>query len=220
MQNKSVLRQPWRQAPAPDDAAQDEQAAGSHPSQEHTADDGGSNGAKPAPRFSLDIARFAEIALVSHGSASSDRRSTEVAGQGVINGGDSSAARHPRKGAQRGGVNPWIEQIEKDLHRTFPGHPIMDGGGRSALRRLLAAYAQRNPSVGYCQACARCVLRLPCTTPMRTSLCPCPVGLRSGASTPVHRAFAGWCGHACLGEMCWWRAEGSGIWVGHAGGRA
>ena len=48
----------------------------------------------------------------------------------------------------------WNLQIEKDLHRTFPGHPVMDGTGRSALRRILAAYARRNPSVGYCQVCA------------------------------------------------------------------
>ena len=46
-------------------------------------------------------------------------------------------------------------QIEKDLHRTFPGHPVMDTSGRNALRRLLAAYARRNPSVGYCQVCCR-----------------------------------------------------------------
>ena len=46
-------------------------------------------------------------------------------------------------------------QIEKDLHRTFPGHPVMDASGRNALRRLLAAYARRNPSVGYCQVCSR-----------------------------------------------------------------
>lgn len=45
----------------------------------------------------------------------------------------------------------WNLQIEKDLHRTFPGHPVMDGTGRSALRRILAAYARRNPDVGYCQ---------------------------------------------------------------------
>ncbi|KAK9810304.1 hypothetical protein WJX72_008307 [[Myrmecia] bisecta] len=41
--------------------------------------------------------------------------------------------------------------IEKDLHRTFPGHPVMDGSGRNALRRILAAYSRRNASVGYCQ---------------------------------------------------------------------
>ncbi|KAG4911343.1 hypothetical protein JHK87_057459 [Glycine soja] len=42
-------------------------------------------------------------------------------------------------------------QIEKDLPRTFPGHPALDEDGRNALRRLLTAYARHNPSVGYCQ---------------------------------------------------------------------
>lgn len=46
----------------------------------------------------------------------------------------------------------WKGQIEKDLPRTFPGHPALDGDGRNALRRLLTAYARHNPSVGYCQA--------------------------------------------------------------------
>ncbi|KAI7741849.1 hypothetical protein M8C21_011265 [Ambrosia artemisiifolia] len=46
----------------------------------------------------------------------------------------------------------WRGQIEKDLPRTFPGHPALDGDGRNALRRLLTAYARHNPSVGYCQA--------------------------------------------------------------------
>ncbi|KAK9050051.1 hypothetical protein SSX86_030980, partial [Deinandra increscens subsp. villosa] len=45
----------------------------------------------------------------------------------------------------------WKLQIEKDLPRTFPGHPALDEGGRNALRRLLTAYARHNPSVGYCQ---------------------------------------------------------------------
>ncbi|EMS65265.1 TBC1 domain family member 8B [Triticum urartu] len=43
-------------------------------------------------------------------------------------------------------------QIEKDLPRTFPGHPALDDVGRNALRRLLLAYARHNPTVGYCQA--------------------------------------------------------------------
>ncbi|KAJ6900532.1 TBC1 domain family member 8B-like isoform X1 [Populus alba x Populus x berolinensis] len=46
----------------------------------------------------------------------------------------------------------WKSQIEKDLPRTFPGHPALDNDGRNALRRLLTAYARHNPSVGYCQA--------------------------------------------------------------------
>ncbi|MFS7949985.1 putative Rab-GTPase-TBC domain-containing protein [Helianthus anomalus] len=46
----------------------------------------------------------------------------------------------------------WKGQIEKDLPRTFPGHPALDGDGRNALRRLLTAYARHNPLVGYCQA--------------------------------------------------------------------
>ncbi|KZV37367.1 ecotropic viral integration site 5 protein [Dorcoceras hygrometricum] len=54
---------------------------------------------------------------------------------------------------QCGGVpEKWKGQIEKDLPRTFPGHPALDEDGRNALRRLLTAYARHNPSVGYCQA--------------------------------------------------------------------
>ncbi|XP_023637817.1 TBC1 domain family member 8B [Capsella rubella] len=49
-------------------------------------------------------------------------------------------------------VEKWKGQIEKDLPRTFPGHPALDDDGRNALRRLLTAYARHNPSVGYCQA--------------------------------------------------------------------
>ncbi|CAN4106945.1 unnamed protein product [Withania somnifera] len=46
----------------------------------------------------------------------------------------------------------WRGQIEKDIPRTFPGHPALDEDGRNALRRLLTAYARHNPCVGYCQA--------------------------------------------------------------------
>ncbi|KAH1227603.1 TBC1 domain family member 8B [Glycine max] len=46
----------------------------------------------------------------------------------------------------------WKKQIEKDLPRTFPGHPALDENGRNSLRRLLLAYARHNPEVGYCQA--------------------------------------------------------------------
>ncbi|KAF5737124.1 TBC1 domain family member 8B-like isoform X2 [Tripterygium wilfordii] len=44
------------------------------------------------------------------------------------------------------------KQIEKDIPRTFPGHPALDEDGRDSLRRLLIAYALHNPAVGYCQA--------------------------------------------------------------------
>ncbi|KAL3623011.1 hypothetical protein CASFOL_031827 [Castilleja foliolosa] len=46
----------------------------------------------------------------------------------------------------------WKKQIEKDLPRTFPGHPALNDNGRNSLRRVLWAYARHNPSVGYCQA--------------------------------------------------------------------
>ncbi|KAE8717288.1 Run and tbc1 domain containing 3 [Hibiscus syriacus] len=48
-----------------------------------------------------------------------------------------------------GVFSKWRKQIEKDLMRTFPGHPTLN---RDSLRRLLLAYARHNPSVGYCQA--------------------------------------------------------------------
>ena len=45
----------------------------------------------------------------------------------------------------------WIIQIKKDLPRTFPDHPALDGRGRSALGRVLAAYVGYNDEDGYCQ---------------------------------------------------------------------
>lgn len=95
--------------------------------------------------FSLDIAKFVQIALEDKARSSADGAAAK-AGSAQLSG-----KAEKRHAAWQHTNTDWNMQIEKDLHRTFPGHPVMDSSGRNALRRMLAAYARRNPSVGYCQ---------------------------------------------------------------------
>ena len=47
-----------------------------------------------------------------------------------------------------------LEDIERDIPRTFPRHELFavkEGAGQTALRRLLRCYAEYDPEVGYCQ---------------------------------------------------------------------
>ncbi|KAI3447633.1 hypothetical protein Pfo_004298 [Paulownia fortunei] len=64
----------------------------------------------------------------------------------------SSGDNRTQNKGKRDDLQKWKKQIEKDLPRTFPGHPALNDNGRNSLRRVLLAYARHNPSVGYCQA--------------------------------------------------------------------
>ncbi|KAK7279402.1 hypothetical protein RJT34_24453 [Clitoria ternatea] len=65
---------------------------------------------------------------------------------------ETNSGESEEQGVPSAAFGKWKKQIEKDIPRTFPGHPALDENGRNSLRRLLLAYARHNPSVGYCQA--------------------------------------------------------------------
>ncbi|KAJ2854678.1 hypothetical protein J3B02_002557, partial [Coemansia erecta] len=55
---------------------------------------------------------------------------------------------------------PIYDVIERDVSRCYPDHVLFadaDGQGQRQLRRILRAYAQYNPSIGYCQGMGRLV---------------------------------------------------------------
>ena len=65
------------------------------------------------------------------------------------------------------------KEIEKDLKRTFPGHRDIDTEeGLLKLRRVLTAYAARNPKVR------------PCCPASSTKLWQCPHGNRRVPQPP------------------------------------
>jgi len=60
-------------------------------------------------------------------------------------------AHHAANAVERCELDPILDTIEKDLHRTFPDCTEFTPETLKALRRVLLAYAARNPTVGYCQ---------------------------------------------------------------------
>jgi len=58
-----------------------------------------------------------------------------------------------KKNFTKGKAYESAAEIEKDLSRTFPNHPISDTvEGREKLKRVLLAFSLRNKSIGYCQS--------------------------------------------------------------------
>eukprot|EP00736_Rhodelphis_marinus_P006751 Rmarinus@m.21220 len=97
------------------------------------------------PRPSLCADYFTK--LVSQGKQFSESRANE--GSPVLLHMDDTIPPPPSK------FEETVKQIDKDISRTFPRHPLFSqcgGEGQQRMRDVLIAYAQHNPRVGYCQS--------------------------------------------------------------------
>jgi len=74
----------------------------------------------------------------------------DIAGIDVLK--DSQSPDYYQRLAEREVVTKVSKDIDKDLDRTFPNHVIFrEELGRLALRRVLRAFANYDPEIGYCQ---------------------------------------------------------------------
>ena len=97
-----------------------------------------------------------------------------------------------------------LAEINKDTHRTFPGHArLSTPAGQNAMLRMLAAYAALDPEVGYTQgmnfvagAHGRC--------------CGVRACVRSWCAVGDGRAAGVWCAHCCVSSPCCTSSPGSG----------
>eukprot|EP00966_Prymnesium_polylepis_P182887 4237610-Prymnesium_polylepis.1 len=68
-----------------------------------------------------------------------------------------------------------VAAIDRDLHRTFPGHPALTAPFIERIKNVLLAYSARNPEVAYCQGmnfvCAAILMFVPEEEPAFWLLC-------------------------------------------------
>ena len=101
---------------------------------------------------------YAEVLLGAQGEGAAESYNALVAAESPRRGEEGPEETPPRlmrrMSTMRRRAREWDEvqnQIRKDLPRTFPRHPALDGDGRLALERVLVAVARARPAVGYCQ---------------------------------------------------------------------